>query len=97
MNCIMPIVYGLFLFEVLGKKESPGFDCYASEDTVFAVPGIMDIKDDYQVNVSRRFRIILNIGFYTSLGNVLILMPMKAFYGMKYFNRDGTMMDSMRG
>ena len=95
MNCIMPVFYGLFLFEVLGKKESPDFDCYATEETTFAIPGIMDIKDDKVANVSYRCRVILNVGFYTSLVNVLILMPMKAFYGMRFFNKDGAMMTGM--
>lgn len=47
LNCIMPVIYGLFLFEVLGKKEHPGFDCYATEESMFGIAGIMDIKDDY--------------------------------------------------
>ena len=49
----------------------------------------MDIKDDYWVNVSLRFRVILWIGFILSLLNILVLMPMKFYYGREYFMQPG--------
>ena len=50
---IGPIFYGLFLFEGLGKKTEPAYDCYASWYFDYAIPGIMDIDDDDEwINVT---------------------------------------------
>lgn len=50
---IWPIVYGLYLFEAVGKQERPEYDCYASWHDKRALPGIMNIDDDKWINVSQ--------------------------------------------
>ena len=45
----------------------------------------MDIRDPYFVNVSERFNIILNFGFYLSLVVLFILMPLKLYLGNRFF------------
>tara|TARA_B110000305_G_C19202384_1_gene521810 strand:- start:429 stop:575 length:147 start_codon:yes stop_codon:yes gene_type:complete len=47
-------VYGLYLFEAIGKKEEPDYDCYANKYDMMALPGIMDIPMDESswINVS---------------------------------------------
>ena len=51
---VWPIVYGLYLFEAIGKKEEPDYDCYANKYDMMALPGIMDIPMDESnwINVS---------------------------------------------
>lgn len=82
-----PIFYGLYLFEGLGKKTEPAFDCYANWYYDYAVPGIMDVDDDYWVNVSELFRIILITEFVISLFALLVLLPLRLCFGLQYFNR----------
>ena len=84
-NAIWPIIFGLFLFEAVGEKSTPSYDCYANNDDNYPIAGIMDIKDDYWVNVSFRFRVILYFGFITSLVATFILMPLKLYFAREYF------------
>lgn len=56
---VVPILSACFLFDALGKKSQPEYDCYANNDDEIAIPGVMDMDDEYYVNVTRRFDIIL--------------------------------------
>lgn len=42
MNSIMPIFYGLYLFDVMSKKaeSGPNYDCYANAEDNIPVAGI---------------------------------------------------------
>ena len=71
----------------MGKKTEPAFDCYANWYYDYAVPGIMDVDDDYWVNVSELFRIILITEFVISLFALLVLLPLRLCFGLQYFNR----------
>jgi hypothetical protein len=83
---VLPIFYGLYLFEGLGKKNEPAFDCYANWYYDYAVPGIMDVDDEYWVNVSELFRAILIAEFAITLFALLVLLPLRLCTGLQYFN-----------
>lgn len=82
-----PIFYALFLFEVLGKKLEPNFDCYANIHYDYAIPGVMNISDGDWMNVSYLYRVVLITGLAVSLFNLLILLPLRACFGLQYYNR----------
>ena len=49
---IGPIFFALFLFEGLGKKMEPAYDCYANPHYEYAIPGVMEIDDGDWMNVT---------------------------------------------
>ena len=79
---IGPIFFGLYLFEGLGKKPEPAYDCYANNYYDYGVAGVMDIDDPYWINVSEMYRILLGILFGTSLFALLVMVPLRACFGL---------------
>ena len=88
-HIIWPVVYGLYLFGVLGAQNEPQLDCYADRYNPEAVPGLMANMDEgtQLTNVSHQFRATLMFLFVSTLFIVVILVPLKLFFGMREFSR----------
>jgi len=72
-----PILYGLFFFDVIGKKTEPSYDCWSLKNSKKPIRGVIELSDDNATNVSENFDLVLGIGFYATLVNLVILMPTK--------------------
>lgn len=75
-----PILYGLYYFDGIGKKKDPSYDCWALKNSKIPIAGVVELSDDRARNVTESFDIVLGIGFYTTMVNLLILMPLKYFF-----------------
>jgi len=75
-----PILYGLYFFDTIGKKKEPSYDCWSLKNSKIPIAGVVEISDDRATNVSKNFDIVLGIGFYATLVNLVILMPLKYVY-----------------
>jgi len=75
-----PILYGLYYFDTIGKKKDPSYDCWALKNSKIPIAGVVELSDDRATNVSEQFEMVLAVGFYVTLVNLVVLMPLKYCY-----------------
>ena len=85
---ITAISFGIFSYGNITRKVEPSFDCYASYNSVDAIPAdAMPGNYDSWINVSIRFRVLFVLQFWLNVSKIICILPLEIYFTRQHRKR----------